>query len=141
MPTPLLTHRLEVRFRDCDAFGHVNNAVYFTYFEQARASLWKTLGLSGFRDTDTSGVSVILARAECDFRAPARFGDVLDVRLALETIGRTSFTYGYEIVSVPDGRTMAAGRTVQVLFDYARRTPVEIPADLRAKLGRPTGAR
>jgi acyl-CoA thioesterase FadM len=66
---------------------------------------------------------------------------VLDVRLALETIGRTSFTYGYEIVSVPDGRTMAAGRTVQVLFDYARRTPVEIPADLRAKLGRPTGAR
>ena len=135
MPTPLLTHRLEVRFRDCDAFGHVNNAVYFTYFEQARASLWKTLGLAGFRDTDTSGVSVILARAECDFRAPARFGDVLDVRLALEAIGRTSFTYGYEIVSVPDGRTIAAGRSVQVLFDYARRTPVEIPADLRAKLG------
>jgi acyl-CoA thioester hydrolase len=135
MPTPLLTHRLEVRFRDCDAFGHVNNAVYFTYFEQARASLWKTLGLAGFRDTDTSGVSVILARAECDFRAPARFGDVLDVRLALEAIGRTSFTYVYEIVSVTDGRTIAAGRTVQVLFDYARRTPVEIPADLRAKLG------
>jgi acyl-CoA thioester hydrolase len=137
MPTPLLTHRLEVRFRDCDAFGHVNNAVYFTYFEQARASLWKTLGLSGFRDSDTSGVSVILARAECDFRAPARFGDVLDVRLALEALGRTSFTYGYEIVSVPDGRTIAAGRTVQVLFDYARRMPVEIPADLRARLGRP----
>ena len=135
MPTPLLTHRLEVRFRDCDAFGHVNNAVYFTYFEQARASLWKTLGLAGFRDTDTSGVSVILARAECDFRAPARFGDVLDVRLALEAVGRTSFTYGYEILSVPDGRTIAAGRTVQVLFDYTRRTPVEIPADLRAKLG------
>ena len=134
MPTPLLTHRLEVRFRDCDPFGHVNNAVYFTYLEQARASLWKTLGLSGFRDTDTSGVSVILARAECDFRAPARFGDVLDVRLALEAIGRTSFTYGYEIVSVPDGRTIAAGRTVQVIFDYARRTPVEIPADLREKL-------
>jgi acyl-CoA thioester hydrolase len=135
MPTPLLTHRLEVRFRDCDAFGHVNNAVYFTYFEQARASLWKTLGLSGFRDSDTSGVSVILARAECDFRAPARFGDVLDVRLALEAIGRTSFTYAYEIVGVPDGRPIAAGRTVQVIFDYARRTPVEIPADLRAKLG------
>jgi acyl-CoA thioester hydrolase len=135
MPTPLLTHRLEVRFRDCDSFGHVNNAVYFTYFEQARALLWKTLGLSGFRDTDTSGVSVILARAECDFRAPARFGDMLDVRLALEAIGRTSFTYGYEIVSVPDGRIIAAGRTVQVLFDYAQRTPVEIPADLRAKLG------
>jgi acyl-CoA thioester hydrolase len=134
MPTPLLTHRLEVRFRDCDAFGHVNNAVYFTYFEQARASLWKTLGLSGFRDTNTSGVSVILARAECDFRAPARFGDVLDVRLTLETIGRTSFIYGYEIVSVPDGRPIAAGRTVQVLFDYARRTSVEIPADLREKL-------
>jgi acyl-CoA thioester hydrolase len=134
MPTPLLTHRLEVRFRDCDSFGHVNNAVYFTYFEQARASLWKTLGLSGFGEVDTSGVSVILARAECDFRAPARFGDVLDVRLELEAIGRTSFTYAYEIVSVPDGRTIAAGRTVQVIFDYARRTPVEIPADLRAKL-------
>jgi acyl-CoA thioester hydrolase len=140
MPTPLIAHRIEVRFRDCDAFGHVNNAVYFTYFEQARASLWKALGFSGFaRAAAANDVSVILARAECDFRAAARFGDVLEVRVALATIGRTSFTYDYEIVGVPDRQPIAAGRTVQVMFDYGLRKPVEISPEVRETLSAPPG--
>ncbi|MGH9313640.1 MAG: acyl-CoA thioesterase [Vicinamibacterales bacterium] len=141
MSTPLITHRLTVRFRDCDAFGHVNNAVYFTYLEEARAALWRAMNLTGFDERgaentalEMHGVSAILARAECDFRAPARFGDVLDVRLSLAAIGRTSFTYEYEIVGVPDGQSIAAGRTVQVLFDYTARRPVEIPESLRRTL-------
>jgi acyl-CoA thioester hydrolase len=159
MATPLLTHRLIVRFRDCDAFGHVNNAVYFTYLEEARAALWRAIRLTGFEqghgsprmDSDSGhgsprmdpgsglqmqGVSVIVARAECDFRLPARFGDVLEVRLSLEAMGRTSFTYEYEIVGVPEELPVAAGRTVQVLYDYTERRPVEIPEPLRARLSR-----
>jgi acyl-CoA thioester hydrolase len=140
--TPIFVHRLEVRFRDCDSLGHVNHAVYFTYFEQARAALWRALKLWGFDAEAAPGHSVILARAECDYRAPSRFGDLLDVRLGLAGMGRTSFTYEYEIVSVPDGRLMASGKTVQVMYDYAARTPVEIPADLKPKLSRaPDGRR
>jgi acyl-CoA thioester hydrolase len=143
MSTPLLTHRLTVRFRDCDAFGHANNAVYFTYFEEARAALWRAIKLTGFDEQSAQGaglhiegVSVILARAECDFRLPARFGDVLEVRLSLAAMGRTSFTYEYEIVGVSKGLPIAAGRTVQVLYDYTERRPVEIPESLRARLSR-----
>jgi acyl-CoA thioester hydrolase len=132
--TPLITHRLTVRFRDCDAFGHVNNAVYFTYMEEGRALLWRAIRLGGFDESESLGVSVILARAECDFRAPARFADVLDVRLSLAGMGRTSFTYEYAIVAAADGRAIADGRTVQVLYDYKQRKPLEISDALRKKL-------
>ena len=59
-------HELEVRFRDCDALGHVNNAVYLTYLEQARFAHWQRL-------TGVTGIprSFILARVECDYRAQA----------------------------------------------------------------------
>lgn len=133
MDHPIIyTHRLEVRFRDCDPLGHINNAVYFTYLEQARFALWRRLWRFG--EEDARGPGVILARAECDFRAQARYGDLLDVRVALEGMGRTSFTYQYEIVTVPDGRVIASARTVQVMFDYRASKPIEIPAEFRKML-------
>jgi acyl-CoA thioester hydrolase len=131
----IYTHRIEVRFRDCDALGHVNHAVYFTYLEQARFALWRRH--LRFDEAAPRGVGVILARAECDFKAEARYGDELEVRLSLAAIGRTSFTYQYEIVKLPDGSPVASARTVQVMFDYDRRRPVEIPPDLREKLALP----
>lgn len=140
--TPIFVHRLEVRFRDCDSLGHVNHAVFFTYFEEARFALWKALKLRGFDAETAPRQGVILARAECDYRAQARFGDLLEVRLALAATGRTSFTYEYEIVDVPGGRLIASGKTVQVMYDYAAGRPVEIPADLRPKLSQaPDGRR
>ena len=63
-------HRLSVRFRDCDAMGHVNHAVYLTYFEQGRLNFWRELTGSPSPHT-----RVIIAHAECDYRAPAHFGD------------------------------------------------------------------
>jgi acyl-CoA thioester hydrolase len=140
--TPIFEHRVEVRFRDCDSLGHVNHAVYFTYFEQTRFALWKAYGLAGIGTDAPAAPGVILARAECDYRAPARFGDLLEVRLALAAIGRTSFSYEYEIVSVPDERPIASGKTVQVMYDYAAGKPVEVPADLRSRLSQaPDGRR
>ena len=112
--------------------GHVNNAVYFTYFEQARFKHWRSLW--NFGEEQFPGPGVILARAECDYRSPARYGEVLEVRLSVSHLGKTSFMYDYEIVSVDDGRTIATGKSVQVMFDYDKRAPVPIPADIRALL-------
>jgi acyl-CoA thioesterase FadM len=75
-PDAAYRHRLSVRFRDCDAMGHVNHAVYFTYLEQCRLTFWRELTGKGAPNT-----RVIVARAECDYRAPAFFGDELEVRL------------------------------------------------------------
>ena len=138
--TLLFRHRLTVRFRDCDPLGDVNNAVYLTYLEQARFTLWRLqLGFTAKPASEGGprGVGFILARAECDFKAQAHYGDELEVRLSLEGLGRTSFTYQYEIVGVPAGRVIAAARTVQVLFDYDGQKPSPIGDDLREKLGTP----
>jgi acyl-CoA thioester hydrolase len=128
--TPIFSHRLEVRFSDCDPMGHANNAVYLTYLEQARLAHWRAVWAFGTR-ADLPGV--ILARAEIDFRRPARYGEMLEVRIGLAVIGRTSFTYDYEIVDDAE-RLVATARTVQVMYDYATSRPVPIPDEIREKL-------
>lgn len=135
---PIYTHRVEVRFADCDPLGHVNNAVYLSYLEQARFGLWRRLwGFSGETATTAArGAGLILARVECDYRLPATYGDTLDVKLGLEAIGRTSFTYDYEIIGADDGRRIAEARTVLVVYDYAAGRPVPIDEALRGDLSR-----
>jgi acyl-CoA thioester hydrolase len=122
-------HRLSVRFRDCDAMGHVNHAVYFTYLEQCRLTFWREV---------TGGPSphtrVIIARAECDYVAPAHFGDELEVGLKVDRIGRSSFTLRYDIVEVTSGRAIASGSTVMVSYDYAASAVVPLPDATRALL-------
>ena len=121
MAEPLLRLRVQVRFSDCDPLGHVNNAVYLTYLEQARIVLWRhqlgvQLGRAG--EGGVRGQRFILARAEIDFRSQAFDGDELEVRLSLAGFGRSTATYDYEVVDLPTGRLVAAAKTVQVWFDY-----------------------
>ncbi len=123
-PEWLIRLPLTVRFRDCDPYGHVNNAVYLTYLENARFALWRAQGITG----------VILARAEVDYRAQATYGDELEVRVRLEGFGRTSFRYEYEIIDVTSGRLVLSAKTVQVRFNYDTQTPVELSDETRAKL-------
>jgi acyl-CoA thioester hydrolase len=131
----LFSHRLEVRFRDCDPMGHVNNAVYLTYLEQARFSHWRALW--GFRQPDPPSPvpGVILARVEIDYRSQARDGDRLEIRIGLSAIGRTSFAYDYEIVD-DQGTLVATAKSVQVMYDYAAGRPVPVPAEIRDMLTR-----
>ena len=128
-------HRLSVRFRDCDAMGHLNHAVYFTYLEQCRLTFWR--GVTGAASPHTR---VIIARAECDYRSPARFGDELEVRLKVGDIGRSSFGLEYEIVDAATGRGVATGKTIMVSYDYGEGKSVPLPDDARALLGRLKGS-
>ncbi|HEX5475266.1 MAG TPA: thioesterase family protein [Vicinamibacterales bacterium] len=131
---PAFIHRLDVRFRDCDAMGHVNNAVYLTYLEQARFAHWRALWGFGDPQLPPGKPGVILARVECDYKRPARYGDTLEIRLRVTGIGRTSFRYGYVIADAED-RTVLEANTVQVMYDYGTGRPVALPEDVRAKLG------
>lgn len=123
-------HEIEVRFRDCDPMGHVNNAVYFTYLEAARFAWWRTL----FGANALSDHGFIVARAACDYRKPALPGERLLVRLRVSAVGRTSFTLAYELVNARTRELVAEAETVQVVFDYASGRPRPIPEELRAKL-------
>ncbi len=128
LPTDwLIRVRLTVRFRDCDPYGHVNNAVYLTYLENSRFALWKAQDLKG----------VILARAEVDYRAQAKYGDELEVRTRLADLGKSSFQYEYEIIDVASGATILTAKTVQVRFDYESQRSVEMSDDFKARLQTP----
>ena len=101
--------------------GHVNHAVYFTYFEQCRLTCWREA-----TGTPSPYTRVIIARAECDYRAPAHFGDELEVRLAIGEIGRSSFTLHYRIVQaagagVPGPRSPTTSSRNRRRTDLAER--------------------
>jgi acyl-CoA thioester hydrolase len=117
-------HRETVRFRDLDSLGHVNNAVFLTYLEEARIAYLVPLG--------AEASDMILARVEIDFRAPLRTGDELEIGVRPARIGTKSFDLEYEVHS---GGTLAAGaKTVLVSYDYATRRPVELPESWREAL-------
>lgn len=117
---------MPVRFRDVDAMGHVNNAVYLTYFEAARIPYY--LMLSG--KPDLARADIIVARIECDYRSPATFGDTLIVGVRMEEIGSRSFALSYRIEDAASATLVAEGRSVQVAYDYAAMITEMVPADL-----------
>ena len=116
-------HRDRVRFRDCDAMGHVNNAVYSTYLEESRIGVLG--GLTEF----------ILARVEIDFRSELRVGEEVEVRTRCSRIGTKSFDL--EHVLEAGGRVVAEARSVLVSYDYERAESVPVPDGLRERLGGP----
>jgi len=118
------------RFRDTDAMGHLNNAVYVTYFEVARTAYWKAL--TG--DKDYQKVPFILAHTTIDFRSPAFVHETLLVGIRVARIGRSSFECAYRIAEEATDRLVCDGRSVQVIFDYEKNASYPMPEDLRAKV-------
>ena len=139
--TPIFTHHLVVRFRDCDAMGHVNNAVYLTYLEESRFAFWSASGLgkqaidSAPTDVSAAALGVIVARVEIDYRRAAKHGDKLRIHIGVAAIGRTSFTYEYEIVDAAD-TLIATARTVIVRYDYAAGRSVPLTDEIKQVLTR-----
>ena len=122
--------RFRVRFRDVDALGHVNNAVYFTYMESARTEYWMKL----FDLQDLKDFSIIVAHAECDFKVAARFRDELVVSIWTSSIRNSSFVWDYEIRNALTDQLIASGKTIQVYYDYATGKSIPIPDAVRRKL-------
>ena len=121
------TVSIEVSFRDLDAMGHVNNAVYLTYIETARIKyLVELLGLKSLQE-----LPVIMAEATCTYKSPALFGEQLAVGVGIARFGAKSFDMAYQVAAA-DGRLVALARTVQVMYDYAAARTVAVPEDFRA---------
>jgi acyl-CoA thioester hydrolase len=115
-------HRDTVRFRDVDAWGHVNNAVYLTYCEEARMAYLAHLGLV----RSVEDAQMILARAEIDFRSPTRVGEPIEVGVRPGRLGTKSFVLEYELRA--EDRVVAQSTSVLVAYDYTRGEAVRVPA-------------
>jgi acyl-CoA thioester hydrolase len=117
-------HHETVRFRDVDELGHVNNAVFLTYLEEAR------IGFLVPKGAEASGM--ILARVEVDFQAPLRTGDELEIGVRPVGVGTKSFELEYEIRT--RDTVAARAKTVLVSFDYETGRSVEVPEAWREAL-------
>ena len=92
---------IEVRFADLDAYGHVNNTIFFTYLETARVKLFK----QRFGPFLESEILFIVIRSECDYIAPIELDDPLEISVAEEQITFTSFTLPTIFTMVPEKST------------------------------------
>ena len=125
-----VVHEMVPRFRDTDAMGHINNAVYITYLEVARQVYWSRLD----KHADYRRVPFILANVVCDFRSEALVNEVLMLGIRLDWIGTKSFAFVYEIWEKTSGRTVIEASTVQVCYDYEAKRTLVMPEPLRQAL-------
>ena len=120
------TNSIEVIFRDVDSFGHVNNAVYFTYLETIRTKYFRELkARSGIDEMD-----MIVAKATCNYKSPAYIAEQLDISLGITRFGKKSFDCMY-IVNTDKGRKIASAKTIQVAYNYNTKTTVVIPEQFK----------
>lgn len=114
--------RLEVRFRDIDAFRHVNNAAFFTYIEQARIRY-----LIDLLDVEAvERLPMILAAVQIDFRSPILFGQEVEIGTRVDWIGNTSFSMSHHLTASPQTRLVAEAATILVAYDYATEKPMPV---------------
>ena len=110
--------------------GHVNNAVFFTYFEEGRIALFQIFSDSGF-----SAFPFILAHTSCDFIRPATLNTQLLLEMWVKEIGIKSFGLSYKLVDLSDESIIyAKGESVQVCFDYGENKSIAVSSALKDKL-------
>jgi acyl-CoA thioester hydrolase len=117
-------HQETVRFRDLDSMGHMNNAVYATFLEQARLAFLSQYG--------AHVQNMILARLEIDFRSPVELGETIEIGVTPTRVGTKSFDLEYVLRA--DERVVAEAKTVLVAYDYAEARSVEIPDAWKERL-------
>ena len=122
---------LQIRFADIDAFGHVNNAVYLTYFEIARSSYWTEVV-----QWDWETMGIIIGRAEINFIKPINLNDQVLAYVRTSRIGNSSFDLEYVLVKVNNGveEICTTGSTVCIAFDYSQNQSSAIPEAQKLKM-------
>ena len=119
------SHLVEVRWADVDSRGHVNNARFFTYMEQARAHYFETLGIWDGKDLDQWGS--VVAETRCTFLVPVYFGQVVNVGVRTSHLGDKSMEMVYSLRDHASDQELARGVSIQVAYNYEHGKSVRIP--------------
>jgi acyl-CoA thioester hydrolase len=124
---------LRVRYGECDPQGIVFNPNYLAYFDVAWTELWRE-AVGPWQDMAEQGLDAVVAHAELDFRAPARFDDVIAFHVTVERLGATSISSRFEVRR--GDALLVEGGVRHVMLDATTWRPVEIPAAVREGLQR-----
>jgi acyl-CoA thioester hydrolase len=121
--------RAIVHWGEMDAYGHLNNTVFFRFFETARMAYLERCGFLATYDRDRIGA--ILHSTDCRFRAPLFYPDEVLIGARVLDLGSDRFTMGYRVVSVGQNRTAAEGTGTIVSYDYTAGKKTELPEEVR----------
>ncbi|MHA2089806.1 MAG: acyl-CoA thioesterase [Candidatus Kariarchaeaceae archaeon] len=128
MGSSSFTIDIRTRFRDTDAVGHVNNAVFLSYLEAARAEWYTTVRGSA----EPTMFNFILARMEIDYLAPIHFGSTISVKMWVSHIGNKSWSFSYQILD--EKNTYAKATSIQVAYDYENEQSLVLSEFIREQL-------
>lgn len=122
----------EIRFSDIDAMGHVNNATYLTYFEQARIHFFNQL----LGEWDWEKVGILLARNEVNYKQPIFYKDKVQIHTRVSKVGGKSLEMEYSIIKAErEGEVLCTdGKSVLVCFDYQSQKTISVPDSWRELL-------
>jgi len=124
---------IEVRYGDLDPQGHLNNAKYLTYFEQARIHYLAQLGLFS-KNQSFIEIGIILAEARITFLAPVHFGAEIKIGMRVSGMGNKSMTTEYTLRETSTEQELANGSAVLVAYDYRTGKTIPIPDAWREKI-------
>ncbi len=129
MPQYRYYHPIEVRYGDLDPQGHLNNARYLTFMEQARIHYFQHLGL--WNGGSFMNLGVILASIQIDFRNPVQFGQPVRVGVRTSRLGEKSLETQHVIEDARKGQVLAEASAVLVAYDYHKGQSIPVPDDWR----------
>lgn len=124
---------IEIRFNDIDVMGHVNNAVYLTYFEQARMKFFEDSIGSKWNWKEAG---ILIGRVEIDYLSPVQLHDKVVIETYCNKIGNKSFELSYEIFKGNgEGRVCCVkSKSILVCFDYKKQQTIPVPVSWKEKL-------
>jgi acyl-CoA thioester hydrolase len=124
-----LVFTMPVQWGDQDAYAHVNNTVYFRWFESGRIAYCVRVGMVD--SANSGGIGPILAAINCNYRRPLNYPDTVQIGTRITKIGRSSLTMEHAIASEAQGQVVADGSSVLVVYDYGTKQSCPVPAELR----------
>lgn len=123
--------KIQPRWTDFDMFGHVNNSIYFQYFDLAKTDFFRSRLAE---ELDIHGIVPVAVNINCDFSLPILPGNEVEVHSRVAKIGDKSLTFEQEILNPATGEINCTARTVMVAFDLRSALSVPVPAPWRPLL-------
>jgi acyl-CoA thioester hydrolase len=126
-----------VQWGDCDMLGHVNNTVYFRWYETSRIAYFQEIGL--WSEDKAERIGPILAAVNCNFLKQVTFPDTIRIGGRVTRIGKSSMTVEHKIYSESQEAIVAQGESIIVVFDYAKNVPHPVPMPVREAISKIEG--
>jgi acyl-CoA thioester hydrolase len=128
-------HTLRVRYSEIDQQGIVFNGNYMTYYDVAQVEYFRAIGMKA-QDMVAAGADTVLARIAIEFKATARFDDLLEIHARVSKIGNTSIVMDFEIYAEGEDRLISSATTVYVCVDPQALKPIRVPDQIRFVISR-----